>query len=241
MDEEYSRSIAGGTTLRRRPDRFASAPPRTWDDDLESVRTIHIRLRPAQYRELVRKSREDGLRPWDLVLHWVEERLENVGPERDVAAELNDLSELLDEYRESVEKGAARIERLERAYSQILAALRPETRDGVHGASHPEPSHAGTPSLPRETIRVKLHDEILAILGEAGRPLSASEIAARVNARGVYRTRDGGVVDTSVISGRVAHPQYRDLFRREGRLIRAATADSGGDGRTLDSKSSAMQ
>lgn len=69
----------------------------------------------------------------------------------------------------------------------------------------------------------RLHEEIAAVLREAGEPLSAREIAERVRGRGQYRRpRRTTPIDGTQISARVGHPQYRKLFTRaDGRIALA--------------------
>lgn len=73
---------------------------------------------------------------------------------------------------------------------------------------------------------VTLHDEIAAILLEAGREMSTREIADEVNARGIYRKQDGSHVSPYQVHGRTAN--YAHMFARHGSMVRL-TIVSGAD------------
>ena len=60
-----------------------------------------------------------------------------------------------------------------------------------------------------------LHEEIEAVLREAGHPLSASEIADRIRERGNYTPpRSSKPLSGSNVNSRVANPAYRSRFVR---------------------------
>lgn len=62
-----------------------------------------------------------------------------------------------------------------------------------------------------------LHDAMEKILLEAGQPMKTSDIAERVNARGLYIKRDGSPVLPNQISGRAG--KYPHLFTRSGGMV----------------------
>lgn len=67
---------------------------------------------------------------------------------------------------------------------------------------------------------VKLHEAIIQVLLDAGEPLIASDIAARIRARDLYQPpRSGHELRGGQVSARVGNATYRDRFvRREGRI-----------------------
>lgn len=73
---------------------------------------------------------------------------------------------------------------------------------------------------------ITLHEELLAILASNGnRWMSLDELAHAVNARGVYRKRDGSpVLDGQVHLRTRTGGSYERLFERQGRLVRARAA-----------------
>jgi hypothetical protein len=66
-----------------------------------------------------------------------------------------------------------------------------------------------------------LHDEILAVLNERGGQMAVGEIAEAIRRRKRYQPRRGGAITTQAVSSRLANPQYRSLFERNGRLVSA--------------------
>ncbi|WP_309080716.1 GIY-YIG nuclease family protein [Zhihengliuella sp.] len=62
-----------------------------------------------------------------------------------------------------------------------------------------------------------LHEAINEILLETGRPMTTTEIAAEVNARGAYKKRDGSPVTPFQIHGRTKN--YPRLFSRSGSTV----------------------
>lgn len=72
---------------------------------------------------------------------------------------------------------------------------------------------------------VTLHEEIAAILSEAGGDgMSTSEIAAAVNRRGNYRKRDGSEITAFQVHGRTRN--YAGLFDRDGSMVRLCAEPS---------------
>lgn len=89
------------------------------------------------------------------------------------------------------------------------------------GVAAPRRSRRSRARAKERSVSPTLHDEITAVLSEAGEPLPASEIAERIRTRGRYvPPRRTTPLDGSQVSARVARPEYRDRFVRSGRLIR---------------------
>ena len=65
---------------------------------------------------------------------------------------------------------------------------------------------------------VTLHDEIAAILGHSGKPMTTAEIADAVNQRGLYIKRDRTPVTAFQVHGRTRN--YPQLFTREGQTVK---------------------
>jgi repressor of nif and glnA expression len=71
------------------------------------------------------------------------------------------------------------------------------------------PAHQGT-----------LHEEIREILAERREPMSVAQIAEEIGKRGRYQSpRAGRPISAAMVSRRVSNPNYRRLFRRNGRKI----------------------
>lgn len=90
---------------------------------------------------------------------------------------------------------------------------------------------SGGPRTSRGRVRGGLHDEIVAVLKATNKPMTVSEIASQIRARGRYTSpRTGRPIGTESISTRVANPNYRNLFKRTGRLLTLAhSSDSDRD------------
>lgn len=75
-----------------------------------------------------------------------------------------------------------------------------------------------------------LHDEIVSVLKASGAPMTVAEIATQIRRRGTYTApRTGKPITTESVSTRVANPQYRSLFARDGRLLTLASATADGE------------
>lgn len=71
-------------------------------------------------------------------------------------------------------------------------------------------------------MELKLHEAIVIVLKEYGRPMSTREIANEVNRRGLYhRKKDNNPVPPGQISLRTKN--YPLLFEKEGTLITLAS------------------
>jgi hypothetical protein len=209
---------------------------------------MSIRLDPRRVTVLKRLASEAGMRPGDLVRHWVEERL-------DVARQGIDTPDAAKQLTEQMAELAERVASLEAAAGltppspaaaedatiaedaatePVAAAEEPrapeaEAEETVEPATDLEP--AKRPRANRVTAkpagpRIALHDEMIAVLAERG-PMPAAELAAAVAERGRYQPpRSGKPLDAAMISQRVSNPVYRARFtRNEGRIGLAESAE----------------
>ena len=186
---------------------------------------MSIRLDPRRLGTLKQLAAEAGVRPGDLVRHWVEERIDAA---RGGAAP-------------SAPTGGDRLLGLIAALEARVAALESTSGGGsatapIQAQREPGPEPEAEPALDATeppaaeatTKRVSaapsgdhvaLHDEMIAVIRERG-PLSAGEIAAAVAERGRYAPpRSKKPLDAAMVSQRVSNPTYRKLFTRaEGRI-----------------------
>jgi hypothetical protein len=194
-----------------------SYPPRPSEDA-----GMSIRLDPRRVGILKRLAAEEGVRPGELAVRWLEERLDAVrvgapssAPAAASNAALAELSSRLDEL-------SRRVDRLAAAAAAPAAASAP---------SPPAPTAAASPRpgrpKPKRTrgaktaggARPPLHEEIRAVLSERG-PQTASELASAIVERGRYQPpRSGKAIDAAMINGRVSNPTYRGRFTRSGGRI----------------------
>jgi hypothetical protein len=197
---------------------------------------MSIRLDPRRLAALKQLAGEAGLRPGELVLRWIEERIDaerrgvagTVAPRGDLGALTARIDELAD-----------RIAALESAPAgePSLAAAAPEAAEAapeIAREAEPElaaeprrrgrPRKAAAPSAPAGP-RVALHDEIIAVIQERG-PSSAAEIAAAIAERGRYAPpRSGKGLNAATVNSRVSNPAYRERFRRQDGRIGLAGND----------------
>jgi hypothetical protein len=179
---------------------------------------MSIRLDPRRLGSLKLLAAEAGIRPGELVTRWVEERLDAArggtpAPSPSVAPAPDALAGL-----------AARVDELFRRLDQMTAA--PVAESPVEAA--PAPAKRG-PGRPRKTaavaprrkagLKVALHDEIIAVIGELG-PQTAAELASAIVERGRYQPpRSKKPLDAAQVNARVSNPTYRARFvRREHRI-----------------------
>lgn len=118
-------------------------------------------------------------------------------------------------------------ERARKASAANSAAGVPKPRLGR--SSRASRAKAGSPSTTRGSqssgsdrgrATPTLHDEIAAVLREAGESLTAADVAERVRARGKYvPPRRTTPLDGRQVSARISRPEYRDSFVRSGRRI----------------------
>jgi hypothetical protein len=186
---------------------------------------MSIRLDPRRLGTLKQLAAEAGVRPGDLVRHWVEERIDAA---RGGAAPAGD------------DRLAGLIAALEARVAALEASSGGGDTRAVKSApaskpvSEPAPQHDSSPAAdveppkPAKRARViatpsgehvALHDEMIAVLRDRG-PLSAADLAAAVVERGRYAPpRSKKPLDAAMVSQRVSNPTYRKLFTRaEGRI-----------------------
>jgi hypothetical protein len=194
---------------------------------------MSIRLDPRHLGTLRALASEAGVRPGELVILWVTERLDaerrgapsplDVGP---VLESLNDRIEALTRRvdglasRDATPAPTAATSSTAATADPVMAEPAPAKRRGR------PPKSASSPAVARKAKRsrgknpaVPLHEEIAAVLAERG-PLSAGELAAAVTARGIYAPpRSGKPLDATAVSVRVSNPRYRSRFTRgEGKI-----------------------
>lgn len=193
---------------------------------------MSIRLDPRRLGALKQLAAESGVRPGELVLRWVEERLDAArggGQGRAAQAAAGPPSGLASR----IDELAARIARLEAAdrAAQAPESPRSPTADAPSAKeSTPDaPAAAAKRGKTRRPVsggttngdqpRVALHDEIIAVVAERG-PMTAAELASAITERGRYMPpRSGKALDATTVSARVSNPTYRGRFRRrEGRI-----------------------
>lgn len=191
---------------------------------------MSIRLDPRRANALKHLAGEAGVRPGDLVRHWVEERIDAARTGGAQAAEGAAPAGIL----ERLDELAARIAVLEgSAGAPSKAAAEPahdeepaEQPEAGPAVSEPEPDgETSTPVKASRRVsaapseRVALHDEMIAVIRERG-PMTASELAAIISERGRYTPpRSGKTLDAAMVSQRVSNPVYRSRFvRNEGRI-----------------------
>lgn len=175
---------------------------------------MSIRLDPRRLGTLKQLAGDAGVRPGDLVRHWVEERIDAARGTGTAPAATPSLLERLDEL-------AARVAALEGS------APEPKTVTAAPAVDAPAvPTPAREPGARRNAVtaapageRVALHDEMIEVLRERG-PMTAAELAGAVAERGRYRPpRSTKPLDAAMVSQRVSNPTYRSRFvRNQGRI-----------------------
>lgn len=161
-------------------------------------------------------------------------------PDRAVEQALDRLTERIDRLLATMTRTNELLERLEAAGSpwqpsasaSVPKQLMHETTRGpspAPRASAPSRRRAGAPSsrlLRRDEPRPaavgprRLHEAITLVLREAGEPLTANDIAARIRDRNLFAApRSGHELSGSQVSARVGNAHYRSRFvRRDGRI-----------------------
>lgn len=181
---------------------------------------MSIRLDPRRLAALKLLAAEAGVRPGELVTHWVEERLDAAraggAPAAPTATsqEMAQLSARLDELVRRVDAMAASAAAAPTSEAPVTA--HPPRRRGRPPKARPA---AGAPRV----RKVALHDEIVAVISERG-PLTAGELATAIVERGRYAPpRSGKPLDAATVNSRVSNPTYRARFSRSGGRIGLAT------------------
>jgi hypothetical protein len=194
---------------------------------------MSIRLDPRHLGTLRALASEAGVRPGELVILWVTERLD---AERRGAPSPLDVGPVLESLNDRIEALTRRVDGLASRdatpATTAATSTTTATADAVMAEPPPAkrrgrpPKSASSPAVARKAKRsrgknpaVPLHEEIAAVLAERG-PLSAGELAAAVTARGIYAPpRSGKPLDATAVSVRVSNPRYRSRFTRgEGKI-----------------------
>jgi hypothetical protein len=194
---------------------------------------MSIRLDPRHLGTLRALASEAGVRPGELVILWVTERLD---AERRGAPSPLDVGPVLESLNDRIEALTRRVDGLASRdatpATTAATSTTTATADAVMAEPPPAkrrgrpPKSASSPAVARKAKRsrgknpaVPLHEEIAAVLSERG-PLSAGELAAAVTARGIYAPpRSGKPLDATAVSVRVSNPRYRSRFTRgEGKI-----------------------
>lgn len=201
----------------------AGRPPRRDDDG-----GMSIRLDPRRLSALKLLASEAGVRPGELVTHWVEERLDAARAGGPAAAATSGAA--LVELQDRVATLERRIDALGAAGETSGAASGSQPSGSQPSGKAParrrgRPPKAATPRRAAASgSRVALHDEIAAVIEHRG-PSSAAEIAAGVVERGRYTPpRSSKPIDASIINSRVSNPVYRARFTRHDGKIGLATS-----------------
>ena len=197
---------------------------------------MSIRLDPRRLGALKVLAAEAGVRPGELVIRWVEERLDasrgggTVAP----AARPDAIAQLT----ARIDELARRLDLMGSAPAAPEAAgadaplTTPKRRGRPPKAAADSPTAAPTVKRVRAratkrrgaaTPKVALHDEIAAVISERG-PQTAVELAAAIAERGRYRApRSAKPLDAATVNARVSNPIYRGRFVRRERRIGLAT------------------
>ena len=209
---------------------------------------MSIRLDPRRLSALKQLAGEAGLRPGELVLRWVEERLDaerrGAGGPTGATAAVADVAALT----ARIDELADRIAALESAPagepSLVAAPSEPSAAEPEVAPPEFAPPEFEQPEQPDQPARrrrgrppgratapavagprVVLHDEIIAVIEERG-PSSAAEIAEAIAERGRYTPpRSGKGLNAATVNSRVSNPAYRDRFRRQDGRIGLAGGD----------------
>ena len=178
---------------------------------------MSIRLDPRRVGILKRLAAEEGVRPGELAVRWLEERLDAVrvgepsaGPAAASSSALAEISARLDELSRRVDGLAARLAAAPQASPTRAAASR-----AARGPTTKRRRASGKAAA----SRAPLHAEIMAVLTERG-PQTAAELASAIVERGRYQPpRSGKAIDAAMVNGRVSNPTYRGRFTRSGGRI----------------------
>jgi len=196
---------------------------------------MSIRLDPRRLGALKLLAAEAGIRPGELVTHWVEERLDAARSGGAVPSPVDSNAVVLLTAR--VDELARRLDRIAAAPVPAAEPLAEAAAPAKRGPGRPRKAvEAGSaePAAPtrarraarRSTsprkaagARIALHDEIAAVIAELG-PQTAAELASAIAARGRYQApRSAKPLDAATVNARVSNPTYRGRFvRREHRI-----------------------
>jgi len=203
---------------------------------------MSIRLDPRRLAALKLLASEAGVRPGELVTHWVEERLDaaRAGAPPNAGAAASVGGPQLVALSARVDAIVARLDAIEASRTAAPAPLAAVSEE--EPAVAPVPRRRGRPPKARTEAsspqtaraagrkspggkRVPLHEEIAAVIGERG-PQTAAELATAIVERGRYAApRSARPLDAATVNSRVSNPVYRARFtRRDGRI---GLADAG--------------
>jgi hypothetical protein len=149
------------------------------------------------------------------------------------------------DFRSSLDAVAQRLDRLIELTNETNELLRSaptgQPRSGGQPASdaadvqaEPRTARRRAPSRRRQEGRrsrterrsTGLHIAIETVLRDAQEPLTAAEIAQRVNERGLFVPRSGESLKASQVNSRIANPHYRGRFRRVDGRVALATREA---------------
>jgi chemotaxis protein histidine kinase CheA len=213
---------------------------------------MSIRLDPRRLAALKLLAAEAGVRPGEMVTHWVEERLDAARRGEGATAPATD--------GKAMAALSARIDELARRLDALTPQATPARAAPTSGGSSAAPAPEGAPteataSAPKRrgrppksttggatsaparrsrakagaTPRIPLHEEIAAIIAEQG-PMSAVQLAAAITERGRYTApRSTKPLDAATVSARVSNPVYRSRFVRRQGLISLAGSEAGSE------------
>ncbi len=170
---------------------------------------MSIRLDPRRVNALKHLAGEAGLRPGDLVRHWVEERIDASRTGEAVPS------------GPGAESLLARVDTLAARVAALEAAAGGAESEPAEQAEKPTRRRAKSKraSAAPSGERVALHDEMIALITEHG-PMTSSDLAAQITERGRYTPpRSGKKIDAAMVSQRVSNPTYRARFTRDGGRI----------------------
>jgi hypothetical protein len=182
---------------------------------------MSIRLDPRRVGILKRLAAEEGVRPGELAVRWLEERLDavRVGAPTPAPAALSNAA--LAELTSRIDELSLRVDRLA-AVPPGPVAPAPVAPDSARPSATSAKRRNG--GKRGRSARAPLHAEIIAVLGERG-PQTASELASAIIERGLYQPpRSSKPIDAAMINGRVSNPTYRGRFTRSGGRIGLAEA-----------------
>lgn len=178
------------------------------------------------------------MRPGELARAWIEERIDAQRSGDAATAPAPPASAMAD-LRARLDQLAARLARLEstapasaatRAEPVAIEVEAPEAAQPAQAAKAADAPPKRRPGRPRKTPaaapegdgrqpRVRLHEEIMAVVAERG-PSTAADIAAAIAERGRYAPpRSDKPLDAAMVNSRVSNPVYRSRFvRSDGRI-----------------------
>ena len=214
---------------------------------------MSIRLDPRRLAALKLLAAEAGVRPGEMVTHWVEERLDAARRGEGATAPATD-AKAMAALSARIDELARRLDALTPQATPALAAptsgtpaAAPAPEGAPTEATAPAPKRRGrppksttggatTPAPARRsrakaaaTPRIPLHEEIAAIITEQG-PMSAVQLAAAITERGRYTApRSTKPLDAATVSARVSNPVYRSRFVRRQGLISLAGSEAGSE------------